>query len=93
MKAKQVLLVILVIGTVGLGFSGYLTYRELAIAEEATACAPVGAPGTVLGYPPCLYGLAMYTAIVVVTCLGLQRLRRDARGPAVHVSRDLDLGA
>jgi hypothetical protein len=86
MKVKLALWSTLLIATIGLGFSGYLSYRELGAADDVNACAPVGAAGTVLGYPPCIYGLAMYLLIVVVVSLGLLGLRRESRGPAVHVA-------
>jgi hypothetical protein len=35
-------------------------------AGTAAACPSPGAPGTVLGYPACVYGLFMYVAIAYV---------------------------
>lgn len=69
---KRALQIILGIGLFGLLFSGWLSYGELFAAREPT-CAPVGAPGTVLGYPACVYGFFMYLAIVVVATVGLLR--------------------
>jgi hypothetical protein len=36
---------------------------------------PVGEAGSILGAPPCIYGFFMYLAIVVMTTIGLLRLR------------------
>lgn len=74
---KRALQLILGIGLVGLVFSGYLSYGELWAPKEGPACAPVGEPGTVLGYPACVYGFFMYLAIVVVASVGLL-----SRGPS-----------
>jgi len=85
MKTKRALQLLLAIGLLGLAFSGYLSYRELFAAEPVTSCSPVGSPGTILGYPPCIYGFVMYLGIVVVATLGLVGARRAAAGPVVHV--------
>jgi hypothetical protein len=85
MKAKLALQILLAIGVAGVCFSGYLSYRELLAATPVTSCPAVGTPGTILGYPPCVYGLVMYLAVVAVAVLGLVGIRRAARGPAVHV--------
>lgn len=72
---KRSLQIILGISIFGLLFSGYLSYQELfAAAGTATggyACPPVGAPGTVFGYPACVYGFFMYLLIVIVAVWGL----------------------
>jgi hypothetical protein len=69
---KRSLQIILGVALFGAAFSGYLTLREFsAPAEAAYTCQPVGAPGTVLGYPACVYGFFMYLAIAVVASVGL----------------------
>jgi len=69
---RRALTAILVISLVGVGFSGTLTYRELCgAASAAGGCSAVGAPGTILGYPACVYGLAIYLLLVVIASLGL----------------------
>ena len=70
MSLKRALQVILGIALFGASFSGVLTYNEL-FAKGATSCPTVGAPGTVLGYPACVYGFFMYLAILIVAMLGL----------------------
>jgi hypothetical protein len=77
---RRALQVILAIAIGGAAFSGYLTARELAPAAPATSCPAIGEPGTILGYPPCVYGLVMYAAIVVVAAVGLARGRARTRG-------------
>jgi len=52
-------------------FSGVLTYREL-FSDTALACPAPGAPGTVLGYPACVYGFFVFLALTIVTALGLR---------------------
>jgi uncharacterized membrane protein len=67
---KRALQLILGVALFGAGFSGTLTYREL-FAKSAAACPSPGAPGTILGYPACVYGLVMYAVIVVIAAVGL----------------------
>jgi len=67
---KRALQLILAIGIVGAAFSGTLTYRELCGAAS-TGCTMGGAPGTILGYPACVYGLIMYLIVTAVAALGL----------------------
>ena len=78
---RRALQIILAISIAGMLFSGTLTYRELfgspAVQARTGTCTPIGAPGTILGYPPCVYGLIMYTLLVVVASLGL-RARKEA---------------
>ena len=52
-------------------FSGTLSYREL-FGSTAIACPAPGAPGTLLGYPACVYGFVMVLALTVVPGLGLR---------------------
>jgi uncharacterized membrane protein len=75
---KPALVVILLLGVAGLAFSGFLTYQEL-FADTGASCPSPGEPGTVLGYPACIYGFLMYLAIVVVAALGLARTRARSR--------------
>ena len=70
MSMKRALQIILGISLFGASFSGLLTYKEV-FAKSAAACPAVGAPGTVLGYPACVYGFFMYVTIVVVSIIGL----------------------
>lgn len=79
MSARTALRVILAIALAGVLFSGFLTYGEL-FGPEATSCPAPGAPGTVLGYPACVYGLFMYLAVALVAAAGLRSERRREAG-------------
>lgn len=72
MKPRNALQVIAVISLVGMLFSGALTYREF-FTNAAASCSALGASGTILGYPPCVYGLVMYTVVFATALLGLRR--------------------
>lgn len=72
MSMKRSLQVILVIGLMGISFSGALTIREFTTASGA-GCSALGAPGTIFGLPPCVYGLVMYAVVAVVAGLGLRK--------------------
>jgi len=70
MTMKRALQAMLAIAVAGAAFSGFLTWRELTGA--GAACTTVGEPGTILGYPPCVYGLAMYSVLIVLAVWGLR---------------------
>jgi uncharacterized membrane protein len=72
---KRALQWIFAISLVGIAFSGTLTYREM-ISKSAAACPSPGAPGTVFGYPACVYGLLMYTVVAVISGAALARSGR-----------------
>lgn len=59
-------------------FSGVLTYNEL-FGASALSCPAPGAPGTVFGYPACVYGFFMYLTIVIISALGLRAFRVGSR--------------
>jgi len=62
---------ILAISVLGAVFSGTLTYREMCGAPGG-GCSAAGAPGTILGYPACVYGLVMYLLLVAIAAFGLR---------------------
>lgn len=74
MAAKRWIQIALAISLFGAVFSGGLTYRELF--RGAAQCPSPGAPGTVFGYPACVYGFVMYTALVIVCAFGLRAVNR-----------------
>jgi hypothetical protein len=80
---KLALQVILGISAFGVVFSGALTIDEL-FGQSALSCPAPGAPGTVLGYPACVYGLLMYMAIAATATAGLISGRRA--GNNIHVT-------
>jgi uncharacterized membrane protein len=77
---KRALQVIFAISLFGLAFSGYLSFQEV-FAHGAAPCPSPGAPGTVFGYPACVYGFFMYLIIAVVSALGLTVGQRPAPRP------------
>jgi len=73
MKRITALKAILGISIFGLLFSGYLSYQEFFVpVVDGASCTPLGAPGTILGYPPCIYGFFMYLLVAVLATLGLR---------------------
>ncbi|HEX2881843.1 MAG TPA: hypothetical protein VHO25_20095 [Polyangiaceae bacterium] len=70
MTAKRALQIILIVGLCGLSFSGFLTYREL-FEPSALSCPSPGEPGTILGWPACVYGFFMYLLVVLAALWGL----------------------
>jgi len=76
MSIKRALGWIFAISVIGVAFSGTLTYREI-FAHTAAVCPSPGAPGTILGYPACVYGLVMYTVIALISGSALWRDRGE----------------
>jgi len=72
---RRALQVILAVSLFGAAFSGVLTYREL-FGTAAVACPAPGAPGTVFGYPACVYGFFMYLVVAGTALWGLRAGRR-----------------
>lgn len=79
MSRRRSLQVITGIALFGLCFSGYLSYQELFVTQANASCPTIGAPGTVLGQPACVYGFFMYLAVLVIAALGLRGRARSAR--------------
>lgn len=77
MKPTRALQSILAVSLFGVLFSGTLTYREF-FGASALSCPSPGAPGTIFGYPACVYGLAMYVVLAVLAALGLRGTRQAA---------------
>lgn len=85
---RRALYIILAISLFGVAFSGTLTYREM-FARTAAACPSPGAPGTIFGYPACVYGFFMYVIITGVAVAGLiagrcSRAREHALGASLN---------
>ena len=79
MTTQRVLQIILGISLFGVAFSGFLSYQEL-FGGTATSCPAPGAPGTVFGYPACVYGFFMYLVLAFFAVAGLDAERRRAAG-------------
>ena len=69
-------------------FSGVLSYQEL-FGQTALVCPAPGAPGTLFGYPACVYGFFMFLGLTIVTALGLRagRSQRGMGGGEIGLSR------
>lgn len=75
MTAKRALQLILAVSLFGVAFSGVLSYREL-FGAGAVKCPAPGAPGTVFGYPACVYGFFMYLILAAIAGAGLSNRNR-----------------
>jgi len=69
---QSALRIVFALSMAGVVFSGVLTYREL-FGTGALSCPAPGAPGTIFGYPACVYGFVMFVAIAVISGFGLMR--------------------
>ena len=76
MSTKRALQIVFALSLAGVAFSGTLTYNEF-FGASALSCPAPGAPGTILGYPACVYGLVMYIAIAIVSGTGLLGTRNE----------------
>ncbi|HZI26898.1 MAG TPA: hypothetical protein VFD64_02010 [Gemmatimonadaceae bacterium] len=76
-RALQFILGLSLFGTI---FSGVLSYREL-FGHTAMSCPAPGAPGTVFGYPACIYGFFMYVAVAAIATAGLRGARKQHQAP------------
>ena len=90
MRMKRALQGILGVSLFGVLFSGVLSYREV-FGSASVVCPSPGAPGTVFGYPACVYGFFMYLVLVGIASWGLASGRRaapiaDDRAAPVHLS-------
>lgn len=70
MAMKRSLQIIVALSLFGTAFSGVLSYGEL-FGASGTSCPSPGAPGTVWGYPACVYGFFMYLAVAATAGWGL----------------------
>ena len=77
---RRALQIILGISLFGAAFSGVLSYREL-FGAAAVVCPSPGAPGTVFGYPACVYGFFMYLLVAGTALWGLRAGRRGPPSP------------
>ena len=77
MVIKRALQIVFALSLAGTLFSGTLSYREL-FAAGALSCPSPGAPGTLLGYPACVYGFFMFLIITIVAGAGLFYGAREA---------------
>ena len=69
---RRALQIVFAIALMGIAFSGALTLREFT-TDTGGGCSALGRPGTIFGFPPCVYGLVMYTIVAIVSGLGLKK--------------------
>jgi hypothetical protein len=67
MNKGNSLKIVLAISIIGILFSGYLTYNELV----RNVCVLGGSCPIVFNLPACVYGLAMYVILFIVSITGL----------------------
>ncbi len=72
---RAILFSLFLISLAGLTFSGVLSYQELW-GGTAVSCPAPGAPGTVWGYPACIYGFFMYLLLALIAGWGVVISRR-----------------
>ena len=89
MTMKRTLQLILAVGLFGAAFSGVLSYQELLAPSPVMACPSPGAPGTVFGYPACVYGFFMYLVVSGLAGWGLLAGRRKKGPPRREETQEL----
>jgi uncharacterized membrane protein len=67
MNAKPLLIIIFVIASVGMLFSGYLSYHSFF----AKTCVLSEGCTSFIGQPACIYGFIIYLALLVIACIML----------------------
>lgn len=73
MTKQSALRLILIVSVVGVLFSGYLSYRELFTGSCNLGFVSCGVKtGPIMGMPACVYGLAMYTILLITAICGLR---------------------
>jgi uncharacterized membrane protein len=80
MTMKRALQSILALSLFGVLFSCFLSYQEL-FGGSKMSCPSPGAPGTIFGYPACVYGFFMFLAVAILATLGLGSA---ARSPGIE---------
>ncbi len=81
---RRALQIAFVLSLCGAAFSGVLSYQEL-FGASALACPAPGAPGTIFGYPACVYGFFMFVVLAIVTGWGVRA--GSAGDPEVSAAR------
>ncbi|MFA5125413.1 MAG: hypothetical protein WC462_00230 [archaeon] len=69
MNKEIALKIILGLSLAGMLFSGYLSYGELT----AGTCPVSGGCSLLFGIPACVYGFVMYTAVMIISIIGLKQ--------------------
>lgn len=69
-KQSTSLKIVFIISVLGTLFSGTLSYIEL-FGSSGYSCPAPGTPGTIFGYPACVYGFFMFLVLTIVSGLGV----------------------
>lgn len=69
MNQRNILRIIFILSFLGTTFSGALSYME--IFGSTASCPAVGVPGTIYGYPACVYGFGMFALLTVMSAVGV----------------------
>jgi hypothetical protein len=77
MVVKRALQFVCALSLLGTLFSGTLSYKEL-FGSGGLTCPSPGAPGTLLGYPACVYGFFMFLLLFTISAAGLFFGAREA---------------
>lgn len=77
MNPLRALRIVFALSLLGTAFSGTLSYLEL-FGASAMSCPAPGAPGTILGYPACVYGFFMFLVLAIISGAGVRAARRMA---------------
>lgn len=75
---RRMLWIVFGVSLAGSAFSGVVTYRDLV--GRLITCPAVGAPGTVLGVPACVFGLLMFAFLALVSGFALIRTSGKTSG-------------
>jgi hypothetical protein len=79
MVVKRALQFVCALSLLGTLFSGTLSYKEL-FGSGGLTCPSPGAPGTLLGYPACVYGFFMFLLLFIISAAGLFFGAREVAG-------------
>jgi hypothetical protein len=75
---RRMLWMVFGVSLAGCAFSGVVTYRDLV--GRLTTCPAIGAPGTILGVPACVFGLLMFAFLALVSGFALIRTIGETNG-------------
>ncbi len=79
MVFKRALQFVFALSLLGTAFSGTLSYAELSGKTGGLTCPSPGAPGTLLGYPACVYGFFMFLILLLISGGGLYFGAKETR--------------
>ncbi len=75
MNQRNILKIIFILASFGTIFSGTLSYVE--IFGSVASCPAIGTPGTIWGYPACVYGFGMFVLLTIISAVGVWGVKRE----------------